>query len=202
MSKRFCNAMDLERGISFLLLMDILGLLLYSSNILGIILGFEGGSVSYYYATVVAKVPVIVDLNTMVLLASSLILSLVSIPRIMVYVFLRLGKGLPENLYRRTAYLWVRALSSFVLISLQIALFVALLVFLIQDINLMNTDGNTSSPESILLYNKLIPMTVIYGVSLMISIILDIYWTLATVPFYREGIERSKKLLRPSPLST
>jgi hypothetical protein len=96
----------------------------------------------------------------------------------------------------------VRALSSFVLISLQIALFLALLVFLIQDINLMNTVDNTSSPESILLYNKLIPMTVIYGVSLMISIVLDIYWTLATVPFYREGIERSKKLLGPSPLST
>lgn len=42
MEHKFCRCFNLEKGVNFLFAVDILGLLLYVANIIGIIEGFDG----------------------------------------------------------------------------------------------------------------------------------------------------------------
>lgn len=38
-------------GLNVLLVMDLLGAILYGANMAGVILGFRGGTLAFYYAT-------------------------------------------------------------------------------------------------------------------------------------------------------
>lgn len=89
-NRKFCfGRYQMEKSVTFLFMMDVFGMTLYIGNILGIVLGNSGSSAGLYLSTVINKTPVIVDLNTIVLLVSSLIISLVSIPRFFGFLFVK-----------------------------------------------------------------------------------------------------------------
>ena len=77
----------MEKSVTFLFMMDVFGMTLYIGNILGLVFGNSGSSTGLYLETVINKTPVIVDLNTIVLLISSFIISFVSIPRFFGFIF-------------------------------------------------------------------------------------------------------------------
>ena len=43
------------------------------------------------------------------------------------------------------------------------------------------------------MYQKLVPMTVVYGSTLLITIILDAYWTIEVYHYASEGIALARK---------
>ena len=87
--RKFCRKYSMDKSVTFLLFMDLFGMSLYVCNILGFILGYAGQGQGLYFSTVVNKIPILLDLNTIVLAVSSLIISMVSIPRFFAYIFVK-----------------------------------------------------------------------------------------------------------------
>jgi hypothetical protein len=84
----------------------------------------------------------------------------------------------------------VRLISCGILISLQIVLFIVLVVTIGK--KFLSLDNNQLDP---FLYYKLIPMTVVYGSTLLITVIIDSYWTVEVYHFAKEGRKLIKKNL-------
>ena len=162
-----CKLTTMAVGINLLLAMDFLGAILYGANIAGVILGFQGGTMALYFATQVMKVPIMLDLNTTLLAVSSLVIAVVSIPRIFAYLYL---KADPLDYLRRGDYYRVRFVTFIFLVILQVTLLVITLV----------TIGRQPdfSSQNTFLFNYLVPMTIVYGSVAVITIPLDAYWTI------------------------
>ena len=120
-----CKLTSMEKGLNILFGMDLLGAILYAANIAGVTLGFTGGTEAFYFAAQVHKVPILIDLNTSLLAISSLVISLVVIPRIFGFLYV---KGSPEDYLRRGDYYRIRFSTFLILVALQISLLVITLV--------------------------------------------------------------------------
>lgn len=107
-------------------------------------------------------------MNTIILLYSSLIIALVSIPRLFACLFV---KEEPLEYHRRHGYYLVRATTCGLLIVIQAIAFTALVYFLVKCL----TDPSYS--ESALLNERILPLLIAYGLALFASIALDAYWT-------------------------
>jgi len=55
MSNHFCRKYPLDKGMGFLFLMDCLGAVLYSANIVGAIFGLSESQEQYYFETKYAE---------------------------------------------------------------------------------------------------------------------------------------------------
>ncbi len=183
-NRKFCKRYQMEKSVTFLFMMDVFGMTLYIGNILGLVFGNSGSSAGLYLDTVINKTPVIVDLNTIVLLISSFIISFVSIPRFFGFLFV---KERPLEYHRRNNYYWIRAVTCGLLIANQIVLFITLIVCIGKQIQ------NFKGTNDTLMYQKLVPMTVVYGSTLVITIILDAYWTIEVYHYAMEGMALSRK---------
>jgi hypothetical protein len=162
-----CKLTTMAAGLNVLVAMDFLGALLYGANIAGVILGFQGGTMAFYYATQVLKVPIMLDLNTTLLAVSSLVIAVVSIPRIFAYLYL---KADPLDYLRRGDYYRVRFVTYILLVILQVTLLVITLVSIGRQPDF--------SPKNTFLFSYLVPMTIAYGSVAVITIPLDAYWTI------------------------
>jgi hypothetical protein len=81
--------MTMESGLNVMVGMDLFAAVLYGANMAGVILGFAGGTEAFYFAAQVFKIPVLLDLNTSLLAISSLVISLVLIPRFFGYLYVK-----------------------------------------------------------------------------------------------------------------
>lgn len=125
----------MEKGVTFLFGMDIVGAFLYVINMIGVIYGLYSsssfGGPNGFYLMASTRYPIVTDLNAIVLAHSSLIIALVSIPRLFSFWHI---KDEPEELFRRQPYFVVRAVTCVLLISLQIVAFVSLIYFIVQSL--------------------------------------------------------------------
>ena len=144
-----------------------MGALLYGGNIAGVILGSPGRTEAFYFLAQVLKVPVLIDLNTSLLALSSLIIALVSIPRVFANLYLKLNI---TDYLRRSDYYRVRFTTFILLVALQIALLVITLVSI-------GRQPDYSSKNKYL-YEYLVPVTIAYGCATILTIPIDAYWTI------------------------
>jgi len=91
----------------------------------------------------------------------------------------------PLDFFRRRAYYLVRATSCGFLLSLQLAVFIAMAYFLLNELSL---NGSTE-----MLNSKIAPLLVIYGLALVFSIGLDPYWSVQAYHFHKEGLIKGEE---------
>ena len=176
----FCGRFDIEKGMTVLFIMDIVGVLLYAGNLAGVILGFEGGAQGFYLASLV-DIPFVTTLNNIIVLHSSLIIAAVSIPRMFSFWFI---KDAPTEYYRRQAYFIIRAVTCALLLAGQIAAFTAMIYYVVQ----YYRGGQQLLDEDKSLLNKrLIPFITVYGIALFGSIALDSYWVVQAFHYFKDG---------------
>jgi hypothetical protein len=48
-NRKFCGRYQMEKSVTFLFMMDLLGMTLYVGNIIGLVLGNSGSSSGLYY---------------------------------------------------------------------------------------------------------------------------------------------------------
>ena len=80
----------------------------------------------------------------------------------------------------------VRIVTCVVLISLQIVLFVASIVIVGKQMQTTNTNDS-------FIYHRLVPMSVVYGSTLLVTVALDSYWTVEVYHYAKEGRDLIRK---------
>lgn len=166
MKRFFCRKYPLDKGVTFLMVMDLIGMVLYAGNIAGVMLALSK-STEQLYLEVAAKENYLSDMNSIVLIHSSLILAMVIIPRLFSYLYVHEKK---QDYLRRHSYYLVRANTSAFLIMIQLVIVVALIYFLVKQ--LTDPSGTDS-----MLYERIIPLLAAYGTALVVTIAVDPYWT-------------------------